>query len=66
MFNIDRVEHVAVDGAMVATVSHNEVTRLMTADAERMRLLGIVRNLHLPDCWVGAGFVPTTRPRMPP
>jgi uncharacterized protein len=26
-------------------------------DALRWRLLGLVRSLHLPDCWIGAGFV---------
>jgi hypothetical protein len=30
---------------------------LIAADAERMRLLRVVRNLGLPDCWIGAGFV---------
>jgi uncharacterized protein len=30
---------------------------IMVADARRWALLGSVRALHLPDCWVGAGFV---------
>lgn len=33
------------------------LTRLIHADAERMRLLGLVRALDLPDCWIGAGAV---------
>ena len=30
---------------------------LITADAERMRLLRMVQALQLPDCWIGAGFI---------
>jgi hypothetical protein len=30
---------------------------LMAADQVRWRLLGAVRALDLPDCWIGAGFV---------
>ena len=30
---------------------------LLMEDAERWRVLGLVRALDLPDCWVGAGFV---------
>src|SRR6185437_4597222 len=30
---------------------------LITADAERLRLVRLVQGLALPDCWVGAGFV---------
>jgi len=30
---------------------------LMRADAQRLRLLGHVRDLKLPDAWIGAGFV---------
>ena len=30
---------------------------LMAADRMRWRLLGAVRALALPDCWIGAGFV---------
>jgi hypothetical protein len=26
-------------------------------DAPRWRILGLVRSLQLPDCWIGAGFV---------
>lgn len=33
------------------------LTQLIHADAERMRLLALVRALDLPDCWIGAGFV---------
>lgn len=27
------------------------------ADAERIRILRLIRGLSLPDCWVAAGFV---------
>lgn len=30
---------------------------ILQADEWRMRVLGLVRGLGLPDCWVGAGFV---------
>ena len=30
---------------------------LIASDHRRMRVLGIVRDLGLPDCWVAAGFV---------
>jgi len=30
---------------------------LLRSDARRWPLLGVVRALDLPDCWVGAGFV---------
>ncbi len=30
---------------------------LLRADALRLRLLGAVERLGLPDCWIGAGFV---------
>ena len=30
---------------------------LIASDAQRMRILGFVRELGLPDCWVAAGFV---------
>ena len=30
---------------------------LLAADSARMRVLAMVANLRLPDCWVGAGFV---------
>src|SRR5438093_1509680 len=30
---------------------------LIAADPQRMRVLGLVRDLDLPDCWVGAGLV---------
>lgn len=30
---------------------------IIRADPERMRLLGLVSSLRLPDCWVAAGFV---------
>jgi hypothetical protein len=30
---------------------------IIMGDAARWRLLGLVRALNLPDCWIGAGFV---------
>jgi uncharacterized protein len=41
----------------------NNVSRLQAIirdDALRWRLLGLVRALRLPDCWIGAGFVRNT------
>ncbi|MBI3505630.1 MAG: nucleotidyltransferase family protein [Proteobacteria bacterium] len=32
---------------------------LIAADAARMRVLELVHDLALPDCWIGAGFVRT-------
>jgi hypothetical protein len=34
-----------------------QLQALIAADPQRMRVLGLVRALELPDCWVGAGFV---------
>jgi hypothetical protein len=34
-----------------------ELRTLIASDDRRMRVLGIVRDLGLPDCWVAAGFV---------
>ena len=34
-----------------------ELQALLAADRARMRILGIVAGLGLPDCWVAAGFV---------
>lgn len=34
-----------------------ELQALMACDPARMRILKIVRDLGLPDCWVAAGFV---------
>lgn len=34
-----------------------ELQDLIASDHERMRVLGFVRDLGLPDCWVAAGFV---------
>ena len=31
--------------------------RMLAEDAWRWHLLGLVRSLRLPDCWIGAGFV---------
>ena len=30
---------------------------VIAGDAARMRVLELVRDLALPDCWIGAGFV---------
>jgi hypothetical protein len=35
----------------------NPLRLVIEADTERMRLLALTRDLHLPDCWIGAGFV---------
>ncbi len=34
-----------------------QIRRVMQADPLRWHMLGLVRALHLPDCWIGAGFV---------
>jgi hypothetical protein len=34
-----------------------QLQSLITSDRQRMRVLRIVRQLELPDCWVAAGFV---------
>jgi hypothetical protein len=34
-----------------------ELRTLVARDRQRMRVLGVVRDLGLPDCWVAAGFV---------
>jgi len=34
-----------------------ELRTLIASDRQRMRVLGLVRDLGLPDCWVAAGFV---------
>jgi hypothetical protein len=34
-----------------------QVQQIITTDPVRWHLLGFVRALSLPDCWVGAGFV---------
>ncbi|MCC2974002.1 nucleotidyltransferase family protein [Massilia sp. IC2-476] len=35
----------------------NQLQSLIASDPERMRVLRLVRELDLPDCWVAAGFV---------
>jgi hypothetical protein len=35
----------------------DDLLRLIAADCRRMAVLRTVRDLQLPDCWVGAGFV---------
>lgn len=37
--------------------SVEDIAALITADPWRMRVLAAVRDLGLPDCWIGAGFV---------
>ena len=34
-----------------------EISTLLKADPFRWRLLGLVRDLRLPDAWIGAGFI---------
>lgn len=34
-----------------------ELQALIASDRRRIRVLGVVRDLGLPDCWVAAGFV---------
>lgn len=34
-----------------------QIRRIVQADPVRWHLLGLVRALRLPDCWIGAGFV---------
>lgn len=34
-----------------------EIATLLRADLFRWRLLGLVRDLKLPDAWIGAGFI---------
>jgi uncharacterized protein len=33
------------------------IQAILSADPLRWRILGLVRSLDLPDCWIGAGFV---------
>jgi hypothetical protein len=35
----------------------SRITAIMSSDPVRWRILGLVRSMGLPDCWVGAGFV---------
>ncbi len=43
---------------MSAQQAHQDTLRsLLQADEERMRVLRYVADMHLPDCWIGAGFV---------
>jgi hypothetical protein len=34
-----------------------ELLTLLSRDHERSRILSLVHSLHLPDCWIGAGFI---------
>jgi hypothetical protein len=38
-------------------MSASKLRHIIQTDPLRWRLLGVVRALRLPDCWVGAGFV---------
>lgn len=38
-------------------LTEQDILRLISQDPWVMDVLRLVRNLHLPDCWVGAGFV---------
>lgn len=35
----------------------NSLQRILSLDPSRMQVLYAVRDLQLPDCWIGAGFV---------
>ena len=35
----------------------SQIIAILRADALRWHLLGLVRSLDLPDCWIGAGFI---------
>jgi hypothetical protein len=37
--------------------SASRIRHLIQADPLRWHILGVVRSLRLPDCWIGAGFV---------
>lgn len=42
----------------LATADHAaELLALLSHDHERSRILDLVHSLHLPDCWIGAGFI---------
>jgi len=45
------IEGAGADGARAT------LQALVASDRPRMRVLGFVRELGLPDCWVAAGFV---------
>jgi hypothetical protein len=34
-----------------------DLMALLRADPERLRIIALVHSLHLPDCWIAAGFV---------
>ncbi len=38
-------------------MSQEDIINLITQDEWMMQILKIVRDLNLPDCWIGAGFV---------
>jgi len=38
-------------------MGESDILNLVREDREMMEILRLVRDLHLPDCWVGAGFV---------
>jgi hypothetical protein len=35
----------------------DDLQALLQADPERLRILALVHSLHLPDCWIAAGFI---------
>lgn len=37
--------------------NQKSVITIIRSDDDMMRLLGLVQELNLPDCWIGAGFV---------
>lgn len=43
---------------MIAEMDHAAALQaIISSDLLRSRILGLVRKLGLPDCWIGAGFV---------
>lgn len=38
-------------------MDERSIEALLRADPTRWRILGMIRDIALPDCWVGAGFV---------
>lgn len=38
-------------------MNKEDISKLVEQDAWMMRILKIAYNLHLPDCWIGAGFL---------
>lgn len=52
-----RISDHEIRAALAEADQRSFLRTLIAADADRMRLLEMVRALRLPDCWVSAGFV---------